>query len=372
MPFVVMLLTPFAYLPVPAMALTYNITKLIAIVVMLLAAISLVNHDGRRMPDWLALLGILAGIDFIIGDIQHGNTNAFVALAVIGHLWLFRKGHDWLSGIILALGICLKLTPALFILYWIYQREWKVLLGVFIALPLMILSPAIFMDWKFYTVAIGTWWNELIYPGLVKGTWYPVHVNQSLPAMISRLLTGGDSGNIYWDSDHDPIPPPGEWINLVDIGAANARLLLQAMQAGMVLIAAWVIGWKKLPRDDGRRGIHAGMICVMMLLMNQRTWDHHATYMVLPHLALAYAAVFAGLPRPFRRNIAIAQMFSVVLLLLASGDLLEFVAGSEEGSNRLIAYGTAFWQFLIVWVACVVVGLKLKNVDPPYSVACNE
>jgi hypothetical protein len=317
------------------------------------------------MPDWLAFLGVLAGIDFIIGDIQHGNTNTFVALAVVGHLWLFRRGHDWLSGAVLALGVCLKLTPALFVLYWIYQREWKVLLGVAIALPLMVLSPALFVDWSFFTLTLGTWWRELIYPGLVAGSWYPVHVNQSLPAIVGRYFTGGDSGNIWWDPDDSPMPTQFGWITVVDLGPGTAKMIVRAVQLIMLVAAAWVIGWRKLPRDDARRAVHAGVLCAMMLLLNQRTWDHHATYLIVAHVALAYAAYFSNLPQRVRRGIATGQIASVLLLLAVSGDVLKAIAG-EEGSDRLIAYGTAFWHFLIVWALCVFTAAKLKRAEPPY------
>lgn len=376
MPFVVVLLTPFAYMPVPAMALTYNLLKLLAAALTILGAIAIANdgdddEDDRRMPDWLALLGALAGITFIVGDIQHGNTNTFVALAVVAHLWLFRRGHDALSGATLALGICLKLTPALFILYWAYQRQWKVLLACAIALPMLIFSPAIFVDWSFFALALSTWWNELVHPGLIRANWYPVHVNQSLPAMVGRYFTSGDSGNIFWDPDDAPVPTEFGWITLLHLGPQAAKWIVRGIQVAMVITAAVAIGWRRLRRDDGRRALHAGIVCSLMLLLNQRTWDHHATHLVIAHLALAYAAAFANLPMATRRNLAIAQLASVLLLLFVSGDVLEAIAG-EEGSDRLIAYGTAFWHFLLVWLLCAYASFRLRRVEPPYRTAISE
>jgi hypothetical protein len=142
-------------------------------------------------------------------------------------------------------------------------------------------------------------------------------------------------------------------------------MIVQLISAFMVLAAAWAIGWRKLPRDDGRRALHAGILCVMMLLLNQRTWDHHATHLILAHIALAYAACFANLPPRTRRAIAIGQLVSVLLLLLMSGDVLKAIAG-DEGSDRLIAYGTAFWHFLIVWVLSLIVALRLRRLEQPY------
>ena len=74
-------------------------------------------------------LGLLWVLMFVIGDLQHGNTHVLVLGAITLHLWLYRRGHDWAAGGALALAICLKMTPALFVLYWLYQRNWKLLGG---------------------------------------------------------------------------------------------------------------------------------------------------------------------------------------------------------------------------------------------------
>lgn len=365
MPFVVLLLTPFAYMPVWLMALSYNLIKFAAIIMLILMAVRIANHKNDRMPDWLAFLGVLAGIDFLIGDIQHGNTNSFVALAVIGHLWLFRKKHDVWAGAALALGICLKLTPALFLLYWVYQREWRVLGGTAAGLAFMMLAPAVFIDWEFYALTTGTWLREIIYPGL-SGVWYPMHINQSLPAMIARYFTGGVSGNYYVSEPGSEIGlTQNGWITVINMGPVAARWLLRALQAGIVLAAAWAVGYRKLPRDDGRRGLHYGMLCAMMLLLNQRSWDHHATYLILADMALVYSITYGRISPRLRFISRVALVASVVLLNLLAGDILKAIFG-ETGADRVAAYGTTFWHFLVIWLLCLILARRLRDVCEPY------
>jgi hypothetical protein len=82
----------------------------------------------------------------------------------------------------LALAICLKLTPALFVLYWVWQREWMLLASTFAALVLLILSPAAFTGWPAYATSMATWWGATVGPGWSGTQWYPASINQSLPA----------------------------------------------------------------------------------------------------------------------------------------------------------------------------------------------
>jgi hypothetical protein len=364
MPFVVMLLTPFTWLPVPLMALHFNLCKLAAAIAMIVMTARIVNHRNDRITDWVMLLGTLAAIDFTVGDIQHGNTNTFVAASVIAHLYFYRRGNDSLAGIFLALGICLKLTPALFLLYWLWQRQWKVLFACALALPAMMLVPALFSGWGFYWWCMTTWWNNLIGPAL-GGQWYPNFINQSLSGIVGRYFSGGDAGNYMWDPDTAPVPFRHGWITVVELGPAGAKAVLIALQAMIVGAFLWAIGWRILPRDDGRRALHYGMAASMMLLLNQRSWDHHATYLLIAHAAIAYAAAQSVLSRRARTVVAILQIASVLWIHFWSDDLMEQLWG-EDGAARVTAYGTTFWHFLLVWILCLALTFALRKKAPPY------
>jgi hypothetical protein len=364
MPVVVLLLTPFAYLPVGLMAISFSSLKLLTLGAIVLMAVSIVNHRKDRMPDHVVLLGVLGGLTFMISDLQHGNTNVFVAGAVVGHLWLWRRGHDLWAGAVLALGICLKVTPLLFVAYWLYQRQWRMLAAVGVSLPLLMLSPALVLDWSFYEHAKRAWVEHLVMPG-VTGQPYPSHINQSLPAIINRYFTSGDSGNYLWDPDYTLAPVEFAWITVYDLGE-RARWLLRGLQGAMVLAAGWVIGWRVLPRDDGRRGLHYGMIVSMMLLLNQRSWDHHAVYLVVAHLAVVYALARGNLSEWWKRPLSVIVGAAIVWTYITSGDLIKAVLGSD-GADRFAAYGITFWHFLAMWGLCVVLGVAMRRRKEPYE-----
>jgi hypothetical protein len=378
MPAVVVLLTPFAWMPLPTAVLVWNILKLAVLGAALLGSAAVVNHRGHRMPDWVLLLGLLWAALFVVGDIQHGNTNLFVLGAIVAHLWLYRRGRDVAAGLPLALAICLKMTPALFLVYWLYQRNWKLLGGaalglalLAVGLPTAVLGPAHFAD------LTGSWWSNVIHPGLTEGEWYPIHINQSLPGVLSRYLLGGrEAGDIF----HAPDTRPGSqerqaWIAFASLSPDAVRWILRALQAVIVGLTAWAIGWRKLPRDDGRRALHWGIVLLAMMLLNQRTWDHHAAVLLPAAVAVWYAIAF-GRVGPISRKWALGLMLAAGPLVWLTGtetfDLAAKIVGRSDETGEFWAdlsqaWGLTFYHFALVFAVAVLLAVRLRSRAEPYA-----
>jgi len=366
MPFVVVLLTPFVLLPPAAMALAFAVAKMAAWLAAVLMAMRVVMHGDRRLSAGLALLGIVATWDFYLSDQSHGNTNVFTALAIVLHLWLYRRGRDGLAGVALALAICLKMTPALFVAYWAYQRQWKLLISTAIALPLMVLSPAVLVGWDRLMLDLTSWWQHVIYPATLGGQWWPTHNNQSLPGMIARLFIDGPYSNYMWDADLSPFEEPEHRsIAIAHLTPEAARWILRAIQLAMMAVMAWAIGWRRLGREDGRRALHYGMICAAMLLFSQRTWDHHAVHLLIAHFAVAYAIFRSRLSSRFTTIAGWVFVITFFLVYATSGDVLKGLF-EDEGADWINAWGTTFWHFVLMWVLCVVFAVRLRRMDDPY------
>lgn len=378
MPFVVMLITPFAYLPVSSAALVFSILKVGAVLGAIGLATSAGKHRDQRMADWVLALALGWSILFVIGDIQHGNTNGFVLALIVGHLWLYRKGHDGWAGATLAIAICIKMVPALFVLYWLYQRNWKLLGGTVLGgLLLAVALPAAVIGPQRYIELTGTWLENLIIPGLIKGAWYPIHINQSIPGVISRYFLDGQAGDIFWNADDDPHYQHGHpaWITFIDLGEQTVRMLIKGLQVIWVAVAAWAIGWRKLPRDDGRRMLHWGLVTLGMMLLNQRTWDHHAGVLLVAAVGIWYALAYGRL-KVRTRQIALAIMLLIGPLLWLGGtstfDFAAKLAGRSDETGEMWAdyakaYGPTFWYFVGLTVVSVVLLRGLRGKDDPYA-----
>ncbi len=378
MPFTVILLSPLAYLSPATMAGALSALKLIALAASILMVARLAGHKGGRTRDWIIGLALLWSLQLLISDIQHGNTNIFVLTMIVLHLWLFRKGKDIPAGAALAVAICLKMTPALFILYWVYQRNWRLLGGVVAAGVVFVVGvPVLALGQEQYATLMGTWWSNLIKPGL-KASWYPIHINQSLPGVMSRYFIAGANGDIFWNPDdyhvHGKQPHQG-WITLVAMAEPTVKMMVRGLQVVVVAAIAWGIGWRKLPRDDGRRMLHYGMITLGMMILNQRTWQHHATVLLIAVVGIWQAIAFGRMSRRARRWAIGLMIAAGPLLWLNASDLYKVVAKAMGESSKVgerwadyaDAYGPTFWFFVLLLAASVVLARAMRRVEPAYA-----
>ncbi len=382
MPFVIILLTPFAYVPPELAAIMWNVLKLLSLVASIWMVADLAGHGRRRVVDWVIALGLAWSLLMFADDFLHGNTNTFVLAAVVCHLWLFRRGKDWLAGLPLALAICIKMTPAIFVLYWLYQRNWKLLAGTAIAMVLLaVILPAAIIGPSHYATLTQSWLDNLIIPGLVKGAWYPIHINQSISGVFSRYFfaEGNPNGNLFWSPDDTLYEKQTEfaWITLVSLSESTVKMLVKLSQLAVVVAVGWAIGWRKLPRDDGRRLLHYGLVVTALLLLNQRTWEHHATVLLIAGVAIWQAVAFGKFSRAVR-IVAMAIMLATgCVLFFTTSDMVEMVAkllGCTDDQGEITAdvvkaYGPMFYHLVGLLVVGVLLSVVLRRCkdDVPYA-----
>jgi len=307
---------------------------------------------------------VLFALPLVISDIQHVNTNLFVLGLIAVHLWLYRRGRDAWAGAVLALAVCLKMTPVLFGLYWLYQRNWRLLGGLVAALAVMVVAvPLTVLGPGRFTELTGSWLGNLIVPGLLKAKPFPIHVNQSLPGVFCRLFM---RGNIYYNPDDFAVAPRFGYINLISLPLAVGRYVLMGLKLSILAVAAWAVGWAKLPRDDARRGLHYGLVAAAMLILNQRTWDHHAVVLLVAYLAIWYVLAYGRFDRRVRVACLVMMLVAGGLNWLMGKSLFTLLAGRARGrelADIVEAYGPAFVHFVLIFVLCVVLLRALRATD---------
>ena len=391
MPFVVILLSPLAYLPTAAAVLVMNIAKALAVLASLLMLANIASHHRQRIADWVLGLGFLWAFSTLLADVQHGNTNTFVLLLIVLHLWAYRRGSDLGAGAALAAAICLKMTPALFVLYWLYQRNWRVLLATIGAgVAFVVVVPMLAVGFEQAHLLTRTWIDNLIVPGLVKGAPYPIHVNQSLPGLANRLFSTGAAGDAFYNPDDYNVygeHPASAHVTLVALSAESVKWIIRIAQVLIVAFVAWAIGWRKLPRNDGRRALHYGLITLSMMLLNQRTWNHHATVILVATVAIWQAVAYGLMRRTVRACslwiligvsaitwLTASDIFKIYAKITGDGDAFgKFTLGQksfrfgELWADLSDAYGPQFWCFLLLLIVAGVLSRTLRKGDGPYA-----
>jgi len=347
-PIMALLLEPLGKLPSIAGALLWFYLKIGMAALAILWTFRLIEVPERPFPAWGKALAVLLSLRPIMGDLTHGNINLFILFLVVGALYAFHRRRDLFAGMSLALGIACKVTPALFIPYFAWKRGYSTLLGCAAGLVLFFwLVPGLFLGMRENAQYLESWVERMILPFVVGGEVTTEYENQSLPAVVHRLLTDSPSFTCYVDNVKTPL----EYHNVLSLSKATARWLLKGFMGLFVLLVVWVCRTPAATRGGWRLTAEFSLIVLGMLLFSERTWKHHCVTLLLPFSVLAYY-LSACRPGPAMRTYLIATLGLVVLLMTATGSL---PVGPLERASRLAqVYGAYVWAYLLLLAALVV------------------
>lgn len=358
-PVMAIVLRPFAELPPIAGAMTWFLTKVLMAVLSVLWVFRLVGSKPDPgepeahpvIPDAARAAAILLALPALTGDLSHNNVNIFILFLVTGCLELYRRGNDACSGLVLGLAIACKITPLLFLAYFIWKRAWRVVAACAAGLVLWLaIVPGAAFGWERNAELLGDWYALMVERPLLKGEITTEHPNQAIPGFVYRLFTASPSFMAYERTPAGDIPVPAEYHNVLDIGLPAAWVVVKLLTAAFVLAVLVLCRTPRSDRQGWRFAAECGLIALGMLLFSERTWKHHAVTLVLPAAAIAYAAAALELPRSTRRFLVGSLTLSMLLIVLPGllGRRLQdlsLVYGSHTAVFVLLTFGVC----LILW-----------------------
>ena len=361
-PIMALMLRPLLAMRPEAAAYTWFFLKVGMTLLSLYWVFRLVEQPDQIFPPWAKVLTVLLGIRPIMGDLIHGNINLFILFLVVAALYAFHRGRDVLAGVVLALAIACKVTPALFVPYLLWKRAWKSLAGCAAGLVLFFaVVPSAFLGWQKNAEDLNSWAKNMIVPFVVRGEVTSEHNNQSLPGLAYRLLTHSPSFSNYVNDRYTP----QEYHNVVALDPAAVRWLLKGCMVLFAGLVVWSCRTPTVPRDGWRLAAEFAVVVLGMLLFSERTWKHHCVTLVLPFAVLAYYLA-ACRPGWKLRGYLIGSLTAATLLMFATSTgwtterggppavRLEDFDGLDRVGKMAQVYGAYVWAHLILLAALVV------------------
>ncbi len=336
-------LYPLMALPPLEGALTWYILKCGLAALSIWFCFKMVRPDDRVLPSWVQGPVLLLSFRPILGDLHHGNNNLLILFLVTSCLLTWRNRLDLLAGLILGLAISYKVTPALFLLYFMYKRSWRTVGATFLGLALfLIVVPSLVIGPEFNYECLTTWWHRMITPFVEKGVVSQQEINQSMVGVLSRLLTDTRTGSGRYDVHLD--------LNLVAWPPAVVNVLVKALTAGMLALLAWLCRTDTDRRDDPRLLGEFALVVLAMLFLSERSWKHHYVTLVLPYTYLCYRVGVAPVGRRARVILASVLVLSAFMMATTSTELGGLFA-KHQGHKIAQGYGMFLWAGVVLFLA---------------------
>ena len=295
----------------------------------------------ERYPFWVTVLTIVLASRFLVRDILECGVNlALVALAW-GAVWCWRQRRDVTGGGLLGFAIALKLTPALFLAWFVWKRQWKIAFATVLTAALLFLSPLLFIDRAKFVDVHRVWWHHasrgLLAENPVQGVLGEESIqNVALRPALGRYLVHLPKGHKA-RFDHP-------WaLQFLDLSPHAAGWVVRLLIAGLVLSVAWQFRRPVRSRTEPVFLWEAAAVSVMILLLSPLTWGQHCVG-VIPAM---YFLIRDALCRRTcsRSSLVVLGMFSVFILLLNRGLI------GKQATYLLDSYYTTTWCLAaVLWL----------------------
>jgi alpha-1,2-mannosyltransferase len=341
-PVAALLMSPMTALTIRPVVVITSIA--IAAATIGLAFLSLRERVTLRRPQMVLATGFATAAAFCLQPISqtaaYGQVNTFLALLVVFDIFvLSRRGSRW-AGVGIGLSMAIKLTPAIFLLYLVLSKKWR-MLRVAIATAAMttiaagLIAPA--ASWRFFTSAL--WDSSRV--GVLDNT-----ANQSLNGTLARISGALPPDRIIWALS-----------GLVVVAIGSVRIH-RAVVAGDTLFAVTLTG-------------------LLGVLISPVSWLHHAVW-ILPAMVLLFGRLVTTVPTHRFRPAAGGTRLSahdrkatrrwVGTAVLTAVGLLIFVVNTRNmfGLPDTGYAGLTFWSVLAgsvqtLWMLVAVAFMPIRT-----------
>ncbi len=282
---------------------------------------------------------------FILRDRMDSGPNLFVWLLVWAGLLGYLGGRRVAGGMLIGFSNDLKMTPAIFIPYFLLKREWRTATAALAAAAVLSVSPGLLrpspLSWEEMGLWMGNAWHGLttVDPsGTILDK--PAIGNLSLRPALARFFQRYPAGHPL-SVDH-----PG-FFQFLDLSPQAAGFLVRSLMLAFIGLVAW--RFRRPASDDGDPVVlplELATVSALALLYSPITWKQHCVSL-LPALFLLTCCSLQW--DRVSRWMWSAMTYYVVFALVLARD-----AVGRQFSILLESYHVVTWAILLVVIVLLV------------------
>ncbi len=186
-PLFAILFVPFALMPFVVSVFSWfflNFCFFFLSLYLVLKKLKLLDHT---LPSFF-ILAFLSNVGAYSSSLSNAQVNVVILFCLSLVYYFYLDNKKFLSGLLLALGVAIKLTPLLFVVYFLIKREFKILIYFSIGIFLFFFAiPSAVFGWENNTNLLSQWFHGVpLTMGLT--AFHEIHSSdQSLYVYLRRL-----------------------------------------------------------------------------------------------------------------------------------------------------------------------------------------
>ncbi|MDH6245958.1 glycosyltransferase 87 family protein [Mycobacterium sp. OTB74] len=336
-PLAAIVFAPFAWLPLPGASVAITITTFVLLLVSTLIVLtglnvwphSVVGGSALVRRCWLtvAIVGVaVLWLEPVRANFSFGQVNVVLMTLVIADC--VPRRTPWARGLLLGVAIALKLTPAVFLLYFLLRRDFRAMLtavGSAIGATLVGFALAWSDSWEYWTTTIGN--TDRI------GT-ATLNTNQNISGTLARFGLGATPRFLLWV------------LLCFAVLALTVWATHRVLRLGQPVLA---------------------LMCVAMfgLVVSPVSWSHHWVW-ALPTLVTTTVTAYR------MRNVALACVSAVGICLMVWSPIRLLPEHHETAASlwrQIVGSSYVWWALATIAVVGTLKGGPDAAADRPQNAA---
>ncbi len=261
---------------------------------------------------WMGVISTVLALQFILQDLDDGGPHLILLGILITGIYSIWQGREKIGALWIGLAIALKVTPALFLPFFLWKRRWKLAGYTTIATICWILLPVLYMGPSLWWSQQRNWTQVAV--GSVLGHESPATRsneqqvrNQSLKQTLLRYLVTIPQDDSLRQKD------PG-YAPVLNLPPAAAQIAVLAAMASLLAFFGWTTRRPYEAQKDPMWLRDSSALLIIALLLSPVTWIQHLVWLVPALYLIAMdSRSKEGLSPPAKFAIALYVLLAVVL-----------------------------------------------------------
>ncbi len=351
---------PLTWFSPPNAELVWALCKYLFCIGIFWAVYRMTRQAGVKLSLTAILLILAVWLWPVLGDIQEGQTNLLMLLPLTLGLCaaqLDAPGWKWTGGILVGLAVCIKVTPLVFLIYFLWKRQWQVAAGIIVGLILgLLLIPAAIFGWHQNLLWLHQWTDIMIVPYL-RGGHLTYFVGQSIPVFIARLIRHVPAFPMHPDQLH-----PAHYVNVINLPAPVADMVIRIVLVVIGVVGLWWSRRRLATLQHRRYVLEIGGVAAFMLWASPRTWVPHFVTLILTLAAAGMILSDPLMPYITRRRALIALSVAAFLMFLTTDVGKIF---GPDGHRWLLTIGVSLWASVLLML--VIFTARPREIETPHA-----